>query len=184
METILEDLLNYARPPALKPQWLDMRTTLDETINMLQGKIQEYQADIHTEVQTGLPTIYADPGKLRQIFSNLISNAIHAASEAGRDPKVMIDVMYRLGDSIPTILVEITDNGPGINDEKVAQLFEPFYTTRAKGSGLGLAIVKGFVEQHLGTIRLRSREDATGALCIIELPVSELIAQQTHSAEN
>lgn len=183
METILEDLLNYARPPALKPQWLDMRTILDETINMLQGKIQEYQADIHTEVQTGLPTIYADPGKLRQIFSNLISNAIHAASEAGRDPRVMIDVMYRLGDSIPTILIEISDNGPGIDDKKVAQLFEPFYTTRAKGSGLGLAIVRGFVEQHLGTIRLQSRKDATGSLCSIELPVSELIAQQTYSSE-
>lgn len=181
METILEDLLNYARPPALKPQWLDMRTTLDETINMLQGKIQEYQADVHTEVQTGLPTIYADPGKLRQIFSNLISNAIHAASEAGNEPVVVINVMYRLGDTIPTILIEISDNGPGIDDEKVTQLFEPFYTTRAKGSGLGLAIVKGFVEQHLGTIRLHSREDTTGTICSIELPVSELIAQQTRS---
>jgi len=183
MEAILEDLLNYARPPALKPEWIDMRTVLDETINMLQGKIHEYKAKVQTEVQTGLPTIYADPGKLRQIFSNLISNAIHAASEFEQEPKVRIEVMFHLGGKVPTILIEITDNGPGIDDDKIAQLFEPFYTTRAKGSGLGLAIVKGFVEQHLGKIRLKSRVDDHGAVCIVELPVSELIAQQAHSEE-
>jgi len=183
MEAILEDLLNYARPPALKPEWIDMRTVLDETINMLQGKIHEYKAKVQTEVQTGLPTIYADPGKLRQIFSNLISNAIHAASEFEQEPRVGIEVMFRLGGKVPTILVEITDNGPGIDADKITQLFEPFYTTRAKGSGLGLAIVKGFVEQHLGKISLKSRVDHHGAICIVELPVSELITQPAHSKE-
>lgn len=183
MEAILEDLLNYARPPALKPEWIDMHTLLDETINMLQGKIHDYQAEVQTEVQTGLPTIYADPGKLRQIFSNLISNAIHAASEFKQTPRVDIEVMFRLGGSVPTIVIEITDNGPGIDADIAAQLFEPFYTTRAKGSGLGLAIVKGFVEQHSGNISLKSRVDEKGAICIVELPVSELITQHAHAAE-
>jgi len=91
--------------------------------------------------------------------------------------------MFRLGGKVPTILVEITDNGPGIDADKITQLFEPFYTTRAKGSGLGLAIVKGFVEQHLGKISLKSRVDHHGAICIVELPVSELITQPAHSKE-
>jgi len=185
MEVILEDLLNYARPPALKLEWLDIKNILNETTNMLQGLIQEYHATIHTNILQGLPTIYADSSKLRLILSNVISNAIQAAAESGKQPEITLSAMSRLGDKIPSIQIEISDNGPGIDSEKVEQLFEPFYTSRAKGTGLGLAIVKGFVEQHKGQITLGSNPNREGTICTILLPISELINQTSmNKAEN
>lgn len=174
MENNLNDLLNYARPPALKPQWLDLKNVMNETINMLQGIIYKHKAKVQVNIQTGLPTLYADHSKLRLIFSNLISNAIQAGTESTGTAEVIIDVMSRMGESTPTIQIEIFDNGPGINDENIEQLFEPFYTTRAQGTGLGLAIVKGFVEQHNGSINLRTNPDSKGAVCTVLLPISNL----------
>jgi PAS domain S-box-containing protein len=174
MENNLDDLLNYARPPALKPQWLDFKNVMNETINMLQGVINRHQANVRLNIQTGLPTLYADPSKLRLIFSNLISNAIQAGAESGGSAKVFVDVMSRLGESTPSIQIEIFDNGPGINDENIEQLFEPFFTTRAQGTGLGLAIVKGFVEQHRGSINLHANPDGKGTVCTVKLPISIL----------
>ncbi len=176
MEVILEDMLNYARPDALKPDWINIDEVLIKSINMLQGVIQQHQAEVEVTIQTGLPTLYADAGKLRQVFSNLISNAIHVSSEAGIQPQITLDVMSRLGDSIPSIQIEIIDNGPGIENDKAEQLFEPFYTTRTKGSGLGLAIVRRFVEQHQGQVSLHSGKEG-GAICIVLLPISVLITQ-------
>jgi len=174
MENNLNDLLNYARPSALKPQWLDLNNVLNETINMLQGVIKKYQANIQVNIQTGLPTLYADPGKLRLVFSNLISNAVQACAETDEQVDVTLEVMSRLGGNVPMIQIEIFDNGPGIDPQQVEQLFEPFYTTRAQGTGLGLAIVKGFIEQHHGEIHLQSNPDAKGAVCTVLLPISML----------
>ncbi|MCK5916795.1 MAG: PAS domain S-box protein [Cocleimonas sp.] len=176
MEVILEDMLNYARPDALKPDWINIDEVLSKTINMLQGVIQQHQAVVKVNIQTGLPTLYADAGKLRQVFSNLISNAIHVASEAKINPQIMLSVMSRLGDRLPAIQIEVIDNGPGINNDLVEQLFEPFYTTRSKGSGLGLAIVRRFVEQHQGQVNLYSGEER-GAICTVILPISELVTR-------
>jgi len=174
MENNLNDLLNYARPPALKLEWLDLNNVLNETINMLQGVIKKNEANIQVNIQTGLPTLYADPGKLRLIFSNLISNAIQACTETDEQANVTLEVMSRLGESVQMIQVEIADNGPGIDADEVDQLFEPFYTTRAQGTGLGLAIVKGFIEQHHGEIHLQSNPNAKGAICTLLLPISIL----------
>ena len=174
MENNLDDLLKYARPPAIEPQWLDFSNVLDETINTLQGVINKHHADIRVNMQTGLPTLYADPGKLRLIFSNLISNAIQAGAAAGKQPIVRLEVMSRLGGNTPTIQVEVFDNGTGIDEQHVEQLFEPFYTTRAQGTGLGLAIVKVCIDQHHGEIDLRSNPDGEGAVCKVQLPISML----------
>ncbi len=176
MEVILEDMLNYARPDALKPDWINIDEVLSKTVNMLQAEIQQHQAMVEINIQTGLPTLYADAGKLRQVFSNLISNAIHISSEAGVKPQIRIEVMSRLGDRLPSIQIEVIDNGPGIDNDRAEQLFEPFYTTRTRGSGLGLAIVRRFVEQHLGQVSLASGEEG-GAICTVLLPISELVTQ-------
>ncbi len=179
MENNLNDMLNYARPPALKPQWLDFKNVMNETINMLQGVIKKHNATVQVNIQAGLPTLYADQSKLRLIFSNLISNAIHAGAQSGNTPEVILEVMSKIGSGTPTIQVEIFDNGPGVNEQEIEQLFEPFYTTRAQGTGLGLAIVKGFVEQHHGSIRLNSNLDGIGAVCTVLLPISMLTDTST-----
>ncbi|MDM8545304.1 PAS domain-containing sensor histidine kinase [Candidatus Venteria ishoeyi] len=175
MEIILEDLLSFACPSSLQPEWLSIEHIINETINILQGKIQRHQAIIETSFQTGLPTLYVDSRRIRQVLSNLISNAIQAATEAGESPHIMIVVMSKLGQDLPAIQIEIYDNGAGLGDTNTKQLCEPFYTTRTKGTGLGLAIVKRYVEEHNGTIILENNPEEKGTICNVTLPISSLV---------
>jgi len=107
------------------------------------------------------------PGKLNQVFVNLLSNAIDAIPEKG---KISIRTKYR--DAV--LEVEIRDNGIGIKAESLSNLFDPFYTTKeiGKGVGLGLYIVYGIIEQHRGKIEIKS-EEGKGTSFTILLPVRQ-----------
>jgi len=108
------------------------------------------------------------PGKLNQVFVNLLSNAIDAIPEKG---KIFISTKYR--DDV--FEVEIRDNGIGIKADSISNLFDPFYTTKdiGKGVGLGLYIVYGIIEQHKGKIDIKS-EEGKGTSFKILLPVSKV----------
>lgn len=164
MENILADLLQYSRPDALQPEWLSVDKLLDMTISSTEKTIKEYNAEIITEYQSQLPTVHGDATKLRQVFSNLILNALQATENTERIPEIRIQTRMELLDSIPKIRIEFRDNGLGIDPEYADKLFEPFYTTKAKGTGLGLAIVKRILDQHHGNIILS--RNPTGGTCV------------------
>lgn len=153
MEEILEDLLSFSRPDALKPEWVGIRKILDQTIIACQKQIDEYGARLDTRYQPGLPTLHADPRKLRQVFSNIIMNALQASEGLDEHrPEITVTVQIEIGADQPQIRVDIYDNGCGIEPDQQDKLCEPFFTTRAKGTGLGLAIVKRIVVQHCGSV--------------------------------
>ncbi len=179
MELMLADLLNYARPAALKPEWISMDHLLNETLNMMQSTLSSYQVQLNTHIDKKLPKLFADEGKLTQVFSNLLDNAIQVAVESGKIPAIRIEVQNIQFDSNPAIRISIIDNGTGLKGKDIEQLFEPFYTTRAKGSGLGLAIAKGFVEQHHGKIILTDNPAGEGAICTVILAINT--TQTSHS---
>lgn len=154
MEEILRDLLSYSRPDALRLSWVNLNKVLENTINSLQRDISEHNAAIRCDFQSRLPTINADEMRLRQVFANLISNALQANEGNGRAPEVVITTRLSVDNPQEGIRVEILDNGPGIDPSVADSLFEPFVTTRAKGTGLGLAIVKRIVDQHGGSVTL------------------------------
>jgi PAS domain S-box-containing protein len=170
MEEILSDMLTYSRPDAIKPQWLSVEKIIDTAIGLAQKKIDTFKVDLHTFYQPGMPTVYADPNKLRQVFSNLIVNAAQATSCAEK-PQIIIEVMIELGPRGTGLRIDICDNGCGIDPKIAAKLFDPFYTSRAQGTGLGLAIVKRIIEQHKGSIMLHNNEPQ-GACASIVLPTS------------
>jgi len=168
MEEILADLLSYSRPDALKPEWLSIDKLLDTAIILAQKQIRDCQAHVSTWYQTGLPTLHGDVGKLRQVFSNMVVNAVQAAEGvADRRPEVTVSAHLDLGEDRPRVRVEICDNGGGIDPEQADRLFEPFFTTRARGTGLGLAIVKRIIDQHHGTVHLEPR--VQGGTCAITI---------------
>src|SRR5205085_1464220 len=114
------------------------------------------------------------PGELRQIFSNLVVNALEAVGEDGR---VMIHA-YRGrdwgGEGSPGVRISIADNGPGIPPRSRVHLFEPFFTTKGeRGTGLGLWVTLGMVQKHNGTIRVRTSTTRPrhGTVFSIFLPV-------------
>jgi signal transduction histidine kinase len=111
---------------------------------------------------------------LREVTLNLIQNAIDAMSEISKRPRILRITTDRHGNE--GIVVSVGDTGPGIDPEKVKNIFDPFFSTKAKGMGLGLAICKSYVRHHRGQLSVSSEVDC-GARFQLILPI-ELPAEQ------
>jgi PAS domain S-box-containing protein len=174
MEGILVNLLDYSHENPLKPQWLEIGKLLDAATLIAQKAIAERGAHVTILYQPGLPTLHGDGDKLRQVFSNLLVNAVQATeSIEDCEVEICISTHLELGTDRPRIRVEIQDNGCGIDADQAEKLFEPFYTTRAKGTGLGLAIVDRIIRQHHGSVHLESA-GKRGTRAVVVLPTGPL----------
>jgi signal transduction histidine kinase len=126
-----------------------------------------------------LPFIQGDPHQLRQIFTNLLTNACEAMD--GRRGLVMIDVAQVAAEdevavgsgvtAVPMIQIDVADNGPGVAPDVLDKMFSPFFTTKPQGSGLGLAIVRKIVDAHDGRIDVAPRPEG-GVRFRVTLPVT------------
>ena len=137
------------------------------TLNMLRNQITS-EFDIKVTLDN-LPLIDANPGKLNQVFSNLIINAIQAMPAGG---EITIDGEV----DADGLIVRIIDTGPGIPDEILSTLFEPFHTTKpvGEGTGLGLSICRAIiVDHHQGSIEARPIDQGPGTVFEIRLPTSQ-----------
>ena len=160
-ESLDRFLGNFARLTKLpKPQ--KKPTEIDPLIDrVVQLETRLPVATSHSE-KTTLPI---DGDQIEQVLINLIRNAVDAARE-GEDPKVSIGWIQKRDQ----LELSITDNGPGLAN--TANLFVPFFTTKPKGSGIGLALSRQIVEQHHGHLDLRNRDDASGCIASIRLPLA------------
>lgn len=172
MENILSDMLTFSRPEAMNMEWTGIDRLLSTTFGMLHKRLDDSGIELHYECAGGLPTFPGDINKLRQLFSNLIMNAAQAVETNPVGERILdVDARLYMDDRGTFIQVRICDNGYGIGDASQAQLFEPFFTTRAKGTGLGLAIVRQIVDQHRGRIELVARQER-GTCAIVRLPTT------------
>ena len=112
----------------------------------------------------GAGRIEGDKAKLKQVFLNLVKNAIEAMEDGGN---LRID-SEQTGDRVE---ITITDNGRGISQENIEKIFVPFFTTKEKGSGLGLSISKGIIEDHAGSSFTLESKVGQGTAIKITLPV-------------
>ncbi len=170
MEGILNDLMSYSRPGTLNLEWVRVDKLMETTIISQLKDIRANAVDVDERYQKGLPTVYADAIKLRQVFSNLVINAIQAVKESD-DPRIIISVDLLMSDAGPKIKICVTDDGVGIDPCQTNIVFEPFYTSKAKGTGLGLAIVKQRIEQHQGSITLAPVSQG-GTRATVILPIN------------
>jgi two-component system NtrC family sensor kinase len=122
-------------------------------------------AEIHLE---------GDENQLRQVFTNLIINAIQSMDEGG-----VLTVRTHLGIGGDTCLIEIGDTGNGIPQEQIKDIFSPFFTTKQSGTGLGLSVSYGIVKDHGGTIAVRS-EPGKGSQFTVTLPLKQLDYSAAH----
>ncbi len=164
LNRIITDYLAYARPRSVAPVELDVRATLHETI-----ALTRYSPELTAqhEIEERLPDepvlVVAEADRLKQVFSNLVRNALQAMPEGGRltiEAANLASGRARL---------TFTDTGCGMTAKQVERLFEPFTSTKPAGTGLGLSIVYQIVRDHNGTINVHSREGA-GTTITIELP--------------
>jgi signal transduction histidine kinase len=113
-----------------------------------------------------LPEVDGDPVQLRQVFVNLLENAVHAASPQGA-------VAVRAAATDGVVEVHVEDSGPGVDAATQRRLFEPLITTKEKGIGLGLALVKKIAERHGGSVAYSDRAEG-GARFTVRLPLGPL----------
>lgn len=164
------EFLDAARPTPLRMP-VDLQPLLEDLLLLASPETQRKGIAVAPEFAEKLPTIAADPNQLQELFLSLITNAIEAM-ETGGTLRVTTE-MAQSEEGGPVIRVIVSDTGPGIPPDRLAKVFEPFFTTRSSsgGTGLGLAIARRITREHRGSIRLES-EPGRGTHAIVELPAS------------
>jgi len=179
MEGILEDLLAYSRPDALSLEWLNVNQLLEQVVMGQLRLIKDRNVFIDRDFDPRLPTLNADPVKLRQALQNLVVNAIDAAQGEGNQlARVSLQTRLIFTDHGLKVALTISNNGGSIDPCMCLKVFEPFFTTKAKGTGLGLAIVQRIVQQHRGRVTLEPAPlPQVGTRACVILPLDQLTDQ-------
>ncbi len=163
MKEMVDDFSEYAKPSKKQAANIDLPVLIQEVLSLY---VLKSGVKFHTNYENSPLIIHGNPVSIRQVLHNLIKNALEAIDEQGQ-----IDIaMHRVQkNNIDFIEIALHDDGVGIQDEQLEQIFEPYVTTKAKGTGLGLAIVKKIIEEHGGAIWVDTSRKI-GAGFIIQLP--------------
>jgi hypothetical protein len=150
---IVNNLLNFSRTGgATEFGEVALARVLDDTLQLLEPQLRQSRVEVVREYSAELPRVYANAGKLQQVFTNLLLNARDAIPDGGT-----ITLRAALSDR-DAVAVEVADTGIGIAAENVARIYDPFFTTKGvgRGTGLGLAVSYGIVQEHAGHIAVES----------------------------
>jgi signal transduction histidine kinase len=144
-----------------------IRPPLDETLALLRGRIEQAGITVVVSADEDLPDIEADHAQLKQLFLNILMNAIEAMPDGGE----LSIQLRRQADSDGTgVVVTIADTGTGIPVRLIDRIFDPFVTTKPDGSGLGLSICRSIADAHQATIRADNNPAGRGATVTIQFP--------------
>jgi len=169
-EAIVRNLLDFSRESGTELQPLDLTELVSDTIRLASNEIKVSGVKVNLKETEGLPRIHGDKQQLRQVFLNLLLNAV-AASEKGSK----VDIIVVPADEPGELAVKVIDFGTGIKDSIKDRIFDPFFTTKETGvgTGLGLSVSQGIVAKHGGRIRVSSRE-GEGSVFTVILPVTTM----------
>ncbi len=165
---IVSNLLTFARQHQVERSLVDINTVVRDTVALRRYTLTGYNIELIVDLQASLPLLWVDNFQIQQVLLNLINNAEQALQKwEGR--RLLRITTQRDDDSV---LVTVTDSGPGMPSSVIDQIFNPFFTTKevGHGTGLGLAISDGIVREHGGRIRVESTPDS-GATFIVKLPL-------------
>jgi signal transduction histidine kinase len=166
----LTQLLRYSRPTVRAgsaPQRVEVGAVAEQAIALLRLEAEQRGGRLDLADESGGAAVRGSEEALADIFSNLVVNAIEAMPENG-------PVSVRLNREGSELLIEVTDDGPGVSPENRARLFQPFFTTKPRGTGLGLAIVERRVIELGGTVTCESPvANGRGARFIVRLPLAQ-----------
>ena len=175
---IVQEVLAFVRPVRLQVDRTSLSESIASALSLADGKATRGNILVDVALPGDLPTLGADQHQLTQVFCNLLINAYEALEGRGR-----IEISGRLASTatdgallpdghaaVPTVVVEVADDGPGMPADVAEKIFNPFFTTKAQGSGLGLAIVRKIVDAHEGRIDMTTA-DGRGTRFRVTLPV-------------
>jgi len=167
VERSVSHLLRFAREEDSGRSLMDMADVVESALESFRDRAARIGVEIDSQIDCA-GSMRGDAEQLRRVLINLVGNALDALDESVTGhPRIEI----RMGENLAgtEVWVRIKDNGPGIDDEAVSRLFDPFYTSRSDGTGLGLSITKKIVEAHGGEIEVTS-EPGEGACFLLTFP--------------
>ncbi|MBW2307268.1 MAG: HAMP domain-containing protein [Deltaproteobacteria bacterium] len=161
---IVKNLLDFARVTESKMERVNINEIIRNTMTLTGHRAEMSDIQVVQNLSS-LPAVMADAGQLKQVFLNVILNAI----EAMQGERKILTIRSMGVDDHDTVAVEIEDTGSGIPQENLPYIFDPFFTTKRKGTGLGLSVVYGIINKHNGRIQVDSKP-GEGTTVRIELP--------------
>ncbi|MFD0672510.1 ATP-binding protein [Cohnella sp. GCM10027633] len=162
IEDIVSELLMLSKPQVYELTYQDMRVMMRDTVTLLETQAILHNIAIEAEYGTDPLWIYGVENQVKQVFINVIKNAIEAMIDGG-------SIRIKLSRENDRVFVRIRDEGPGFGEDQLAKIGQPFYTTKEKGTGLGLMVSYKIVDNHQGQINVKS-EIGKGTLFEIMLP--------------
>jgi PAS domain S-box-containing protein len=163
LERILGELLDFSKPPDPHLAAVDLRDVLESVAERSRGSDAASAVAIEVTADDGVPLVVADEKQIRQVLTNLINNAVQAMPNGGR-------LALRLRRDSRFVQVIVQDTGEGIAADRLARIFDAFYTTKPTGTGLGLALCKKLVTQQGGSLAVES-EEGQGTTFVVSLPL-------------
>jgi signal transduction histidine kinase len=170
IDTIVQNFLEFSRPPKLKMQEISPSVVVDAVVRLLSHRLKSYDVSVRVIRNHNLPEIYGDPEQLKEVLVNLMVNACEAVGRGGE-----IVIQEKTDHADPqnvTAVIHVSDNGPGVPENLQGKIFQPFFTTKEEGTGLGLSIAGRIIEEHMGTLAVVS-EPGRGTTFKITLPTKE-----------
>jgi len=166
---IVSDLLAFSRRPSPQRAPVDLNQVLHRTLSLIAHRLELARVELLLELQPSLPPVHGDRSQIEQVVLNLVMNAAEAMPDGGQ-----LGIRTRVDADREDIVLEVKDQGVGIEPDHLARIFDPFFTTKGegKGIGLGLSVVYGIVDAHGGTIDVTSKV-GTGTTFVVRLPREE-----------
>jgi signal transduction histidine kinase len=165
LEKILQEILIFSKEAVSHCAPADINAIILEALDLLQEILTAKEIQVETQLATQTVTAEFDPFQMKQVMINLFTNAEEAMERGGRLKVTTAQVTT----PDPKIRIEIEDTGPGIPPDAMANIFNPFFTTKSTGTGIGLAIVHRIITSHRGTIEVKNKPEG-GASFVICLP--------------
>lgn len=164
IESIITEFLVLAKPQAISYQQKSVVKIMQDTLDLLSAQAALENVQFASFYEENLPEVYCEQNQLKQVFINILKNAIEVMPKGGTVSVILQQVENNI------LLISIKDEGTGIPEDKIKKLGEPFYTTKERGTGLGLMVSYKIVEEHNGTIEVES-ELGKGTTFYIKLPI-------------
>jgi len=164
----VNNVLQFHSQPSAQLFPVDLLRLVGDTVEFLQPLARQKEMQIEWRAPRAPASILADPSRLQQAFFNLALNAFRAMEPGGT---LSVGVSRNEEDSRPTVAVAFTDQGSGIRTENLEKIFEAGFTTQSSSPGMGLAVTRKVIEQHGGTVRVKSQE-GRGTTFTLTLPLA------------
>lgn len=162
LKRLLSDLLNYGRPPRLAMETVDLTKLVDETIDLIRPQADEQGVQVVVETDHHPAEVRGDRERLKSCISNIAINALQAMPSGG-------ELRTHIAQVNGSVELTLSDTGVGISEDAIGKIFEPYFSTKQAGFGLGLAVTKAVVEEHKGSIEVKSKPQV-GTTFIVKLP--------------